>query len=293
MAARGPATRPVPRDGAGARRVAGTGSLVADYGDGSAESPAHRDEIVPARARAPQNVIGGWALAGFALSCGWALYASVVAIRPVDIVTAPTVTVLVAKPAAPVAAPVLRKSVAITGPDFLRAPQVDASMFGADALGASARRLQPDRAAREHASAAATATARCQHPDARAPAGRGRAAHAAAHGRRVARRVLARFDRQHPGRRHRVREDLRQARAPERRARLRVARRRRLQRWPEQIARQASARRRHHRRLRHHGARRLHAGRHAARSAFRPRRQDGRSALRQRAHARRDAAAHL
>lgn len=108
---------------------------MADYGDGSVGRSARRDKIVPAKGRAPQNVIGGWALAGFALSCGWALYASILAMRPVDVVTAPTVTVLVAKPAAPTSVAVSRKPAALTEPDIFSAPQIDTAMFGADALG--------------------------------------------------------------------------------------------------------------------------------------------------------------
>ena len=88
------------------------------------------DNQVSSRRAAPQKLLGGLALAGFALACGLTLYNNLAGDRVDDIVTPPKVTIVTAQPAAPVAVTAQRAAPAKPGrTDYLTAPRLDAALL--------------------------------------------------------------------------------------------------------------------------------------------------------------------
>lgn len=88
------------------------------------------DNQVSSRRAAPQKLLGGLALACFALACGLTLYNNLAGDRVDDIVTPPKVTIVTAQPAAPVTVAAQRAAPAKSArPDFLHAPRFDATLL--------------------------------------------------------------------------------------------------------------------------------------------------------------------
>ena len=88
------------------------------------------DNQVSTRRARPQRLLGGLALACFALACGLTLYNNLAGDRVDDIVTPPKVTIVTAQPAAPVAVTAQRAAPAKPArTDYLTAPRLDAALL--------------------------------------------------------------------------------------------------------------------------------------------------------------------
>ena len=88
------------------------------------------DNQVSTRRARPQRLLGGLALACFALACGLTLYKNLAGDRVDDIVTPPKVTIVTAQPAAPVAVTAQRAAPAKPArPDYFTAPRLDGALL--------------------------------------------------------------------------------------------------------------------------------------------------------------------
>lgn len=106
------------------------------------DSTIHVQERRPGRI---QNLLGGIALASITLVCGWTLYTNLAGTHPDIVVTAPTVTMLAMRPAAPTAdaarpaAPkpptVVATPKTMVNATLLIAPTVDVTLFGKATMG--------------------------------------------------------------------------------------------------------------------------------------------------------------
>ena len=84
----------------------------------------------PSRRGAPQKLLGGLALAFFALACGSILYTNLASDRVDDIVTPPKVTIVTAQPAAPTHTVAQKAARARPAkPDYFIAPSFEAALL--------------------------------------------------------------------------------------------------------------------------------------------------------------------